>query len=378
MKQSLLLILALFLIGSKTSPQEKTTPQKKETQRLEMEKLQTLSDLLKYKIEQKELENLPETRFRLNIEVNAIDSILKNIPVPKNIEILGETIRVNGKEFSFPRFLTNPPRTERKGIVKFGGDVIIGRDEWVNGDVVIFGGNATVYGTIQGGIIVLGGDIRLTSTSYVQNDVICIGGNTDVENGAQIKGKTSIFNFGKCFHYVPNKSLLSLILLVLRFLRVVLLLLIGLIIYTAFPTQTERIRNRIRENYAKSLIVGCIGLLLLPALFIVLLATILGIPIAVLLLPLATLGGFLLGGIAFALLLGQTVQNRAGLKISSAKAQLVLGIFILELPYLLNKATLFFSPVLSTLFLLTGILIFLIAWIPGFGAVLLTRFGTRP
>jgi hypothetical protein len=47
------------------------------------------------------------------------------------------------------------------------------------------------------------------------------------------------------------------------------------------------------------------------------------------------------------------------------------------LPFL-RKALESIDPTLSSILLIVTILIFLLAWIPGFGAVLLTRFGTVP
>ncbi len=309
---------------------------------------------------------------------NGIDSILKDIPLPKSIEISGEKIKINNSEFFPVQLQHHLKKTERQGIVKFGSDVIIGRNEWVDGDVVVFGGNATIYGTVKGGVVVVKGNVRLASTSHIQNDVVCIWGNTDVDRGSRIEGETTVFNFGKLFHKTSNREIFYGASRIFRFFRVIILFLIALLIYYAFPTHTERIRSRIHNEYPKTLAIGFIGFLLLPAIFVILIATIIGIPVAILFFPIAVIGAFLLGGTAFSLLLGQIIQTKTGLKTTSAPVLLGIGILILELPSLLGKTIFFFTPLFSATLFLTSILIFFAAWIPAFGAVILTRFGTRP
>jgi len=221
------------------------------------------------------------------------------------------------------------------------------------------------------------GDIRLTSTSYVKDDIICIWGKTEIDHGAQIAGRTNVFNFSKIFQDPANNGILSKIMVVFRFSRILLLFIVALIIHAAFPKHTNRIRERLSKEYVKTLVVGSIGIILLPVIFIILLATILGIPVAILFLPLLTIAGFLLGITAFCLMLGQSIRDRSGIKLRSSILLLSLGILAIELPFILGKAAIYLSPSLSILFLFLGFIIFITAWIPGFGAVILTRFGTR-
>ena len=349
MKYHLLFLTAFFMITSTAITQEKDSYQ-----------------------------NTPPHTFHLKIEATGIDSILKDIPLPKSIEISGERIRISNSEFFPLQLQRHLKKTERQRIVKFGSDVIVGRNEGIDGDVVVFGGNATIYGTVKGGVVVVKGNIRLASTSYIQNDVVCIWGHTDVDRGARIGGETTVFNFGKLFHRTPNRKIFYGASRIFRFFRVIILFFLVLLIYYAFPAQTKRICNRLHNEYPKTLATGSIGFLLLPAIFVILLATIIGIPVAILLFPIAIIGAFLMGGTAFSLFLGQTIKTKTGLNTTSPPLLLGIGILILELPSLLSKTIFFFVPLFSTTLILISILIFFAAWIPAFGAVILTRFGTRP
>jgi len=316
------------------------------------------------------------SQVQLNIDVEVLDSILNTIPLPNSIEWNSETFRLDDMKMLATRYLQHQPKTERQEIVQFGSDVIIGRNEWINGDVILFGGDAMVYGTVKGGIVVIKGNVRLASTSYVEDDVFCIWGDAEVDKGARIAGKTNVMNFSKIFEDTDS-GLVPVTVGLLRFLRIIFLFLIALLINKAFPKHTSRIENCIKNDYPKTLIVGFVGIVLLPVIFIVLLATILGIPVAVLFLPLLVIGGFLHGITGFALWMGKFIRSKFNFKITSPAATLGVGILVLEMPSILNKITSLISSMLGIVFLLATIFVFFAAWVPGLGAVILTRFGTR-
>ncbi len=331
-------------------------------------------------INEKRLDNLKESLFRFKIDMGALDTLIENLPIPHDIEISDKAIRIDidTKDSEWDTFTAPSKKKEREDIVKFGGDVIVNSNEQVNGDVVVIGGNTKIMGEVKGGVVVIFGDAQLTATSIVQNDVVCVWGDTQIEDGAQIKGVTTVLQLGKSLNKNIGTHIFSPIFTVFRFLSIILLFAFLLLIYLAFPKPVGIIRDRISTEYAKSLIVGIIGLILLPIIFIILLITILGIPIAILILPLTVVVSFLLGGAGFCLFLGRSVQNYLGLKITSSFLHLVIGMLVLEFLPFLRKALESIDPTLSTILLIVTFSIFLLAWIPGFGAVLLTRFGTVP
>ena len=331
-------------------------------------------------MDKKKLDTLKESLFRFKIDMKALDTLVQNLPIPHDIEISDKAIRIDmdSKKKDWDKFNTPAKKKEREDIVKFGGDVLVTSNEQVNGDVVVIFGSAKIMGEVKGGVVVVFGDVQLTSSSTVKGDVVCVWGDAQIEDGAQIKGGTTVLQLGNTLNKNINAHIFSPILTVFRFIRFILLFAFLLLIYLAFPKPVEIIRDRISTEYAKSLIVGLVGLILLPIGFIILLITILGIPIAILILPLTVVVSFLLGGAGFSLFLGRFVQNYLGLKITSSFLHLVIGMLILECLPFLRKALEAVDPTLSSILLVVTILIFLLAWIPGFGAVLLTRFGTVP
>ncbi len=331
-------------------------------------------------IDAKKLDTLQQSLFRFKIDMKALDTLMQNLPIPHDIEISDKAIRIdmNSKKKDWDTFTAPSKKKEREDIVKFGGDVLVNSNEQVNGDVVVIFGSAKIMGEVDGGVVVVFGDVQLTSSSIVKEDVVCVWGDAQIEDGAQIKGGTTVLQLGNTLNRNINTHIFSPIFTVFRFLRIILLFAFLLLIYLAFPKPVEIIRERISTEYAKSLIVGLIGLILLPIAFIILLITILGIPIAILILPLTVVVSFLLGGAGFSLFLGRSVQNYLGLKITSAFLHLVIGMLVLECIPFLRKALESIDPTLSKILLIVTFLIFLLAWVPGFGAVILTRFGTVP
>jgi hypothetical protein len=64
-----------------------------------------------------------------------------------------------------------------------GGNITIGKDETVH-DVVLFGGNADVYGIVTGDVSVTGGNATIHPGAHVKGDVVGVGGNVNLEDGA--------------------------------------------------------------------------------------------------------------------------------------------------------------------------------------------------
>ena len=257
-----------------------------------------------------DLDQLPEGQFHLKIEMDALDSLLKDLPIPKKIEISGDHVRFDDDPADILNKYKLKHTTERKQVVKFGEDIIIGRNEWVNGDVVVFGGDATIYGMVKGGVIVMNGNIRLTSTSEIDKDIVCLWGNTDIDPGAHVKGETVVFNVGRFSSKLLNGPFMSLAQFAFRLFGIVLLLVIVIIIDIAFPKHITVIRDNFKTNYAKNFLTGFFALFLLPVIFILLIATVLGIPIALLLLPIIVLAAYLFGMTACYLVLGEFLQSR--------------------------------------------------------------------
>ncbi|MCD6117764.1 polymer-forming cytoskeletal protein [bacterium] len=369
--QSLFIILSLFVSAY---AQQDTSAAKRQLKKLR-ENMRLYSDvLIQHKSDNSES---PDPVFQINIKADAIDSMLKYMPKLSKMALQTKGSR-DTLLLYFAHILNNPNRTQRKGIVKFGDDVLVGRNEFVTGDIVVIGGNADIYGEVEGGVIVVSGHIRLASTSLIHKDVVSVFGTTDIDRGAHIMGSTNIFNLGKVLSLPFFKiRKFPFIALIIRLMWFFITLSVITIIFYSFKESIERVHAYFSKYYLKSLVIGVIGIIVLPAVFLILVTTIIGIPVAIFLLPIAVLSAFLVGITACSLSVGKHILPRAGVKTKSAFIILLTGFFAVELPSILMKISSFISPILQTTFFLTVIVVYIIAWIPGFGATIATRFGRK-
>lgn len=74
-------------------------------------------------------------------------------------------------------------------IMRFGSDVTVRARQVVTGDVVSFGGDADIRGTVRGDVVVMGGDVKLREGAIVEGDVVCMGGTLTEHPGSVVKGQ---------------------------------------------------------------------------------------------------------------------------------------------------------------------------------------------
>ena len=75
--------------------------------------------------------------------------------------------------------------------VVHGGDVVVGEGETVH-DVTVFGGSASIAGTATGNVTVVGGSAKLKAGSHVLGSATAMGGSIDVADGAQVDGDVNV------------------------------------------------------------------------------------------------------------------------------------------------------------------------------------------
>jgi hypothetical protein len=66
--------------------------------------------------------------------------------------------------------------------VSFGSDVTVHEGEEITGDLVVFGGDAKVYGKVDGDAVVMGGDLYIAPTGDVDGSTVAFGGSVDNES----------------------------------------------------------------------------------------------------------------------------------------------------------------------------------------------------
>jgi hypothetical protein len=72
-----------------------------------------------------------------------------------------------------------------------GGDLVVAADDTVH-DVTVFGGSVSVYGTATGNVTVLGGSASIKKGAHVLGSATAVGGSIDVADGAQVDGDVGV------------------------------------------------------------------------------------------------------------------------------------------------------------------------------------------
>lgn len=321
-----------------------------------------------------------------------LDSLFQNLPVPE-VSVKMEKMKRLQRFPQSPPFPPPPaPPVERKSIIRLGGDLVIEENEIVQEEVVVCGGDLTLYGIVHGDVVVVGGDAKIEGEiqgdlailggnaeidfpAKIDGDFLCLGGEAKIEEGT-ILGDTRIMNWKGLFSKTPSKRLPSSVMVLSHLALIGFLMLVAGFITLVFPNQTQRVADHLRKNYGKSIVVGITSLLLFPFVFLLLLITIIGIPIA-LFLPLIIGAGLLMGVTAMSLVLGGFIKERFGLRWKSPLLFVLSGMLLLEGILFIGKMASHVFPLFSFWFGLTNVFLVLCTWIAGFGTVVWTRFGTK-
>lgn len=247
-----------------------------------------------------------------------------------------------------------------------GSNLIIEENQFVKKDAVAIGGSLIVssQAKIRGDAISIGGDVTLKTGASIDGDVISIGGNVIREEGVNIDGdvvevlsgakalidgtQSFVERFG-----VFGSFYLAYILLCLFGLAIVFIF--GFFLLLLLPTHLQTISATIVQHPFKSGVWGLGGIVALNLLTGLITGSLLGL----ILIPSANLA------FAIAVLLGCTATSVSiGRKIKSHGNPIqhfTIGVFIF--------ATISLIP-------LAGGLIVLMVNLFGFGAVVLSKFGT--
>lgn len=262
-------------------------------------------------------------------------------------------------------------------LVVMGGTVTLERDSLVRGDVVVMGGSVVCDGEVRGDLVAIGGQVELGDRAVVGGDVQVLGGALKRAQGAVIKGRvrsqedfafqwelplvTTIgprFPSGRLAFFSTSLQILFFI------FRTFMVAALAVLVVMFWP---EPVRRVAEATVSQPLITGGLGLLTLvltPAVLLVLVFTLIGIPVAlvaVLLLAVAILVGWIA--------LGQEVGRRLGEMLRwdlHPAAAAGLGTLLLSLVV----GGIGFIPCI-------GWMAPLVVMMLGLGGVLVTRLGTQ-
>lgn len=281
-----------------------------------------------------------------------------------------------GAELGTDAAAAPPAREVPSGLddrVTFGEDVEVGEGESVRdvvtmggdarvegrafGDVVTMGGDADVAGEVVGDVVTMGGDIRVRDGARVHGGLDAMGGHVEVEPGALVHGRSRTHDEHEASARDADEDGSSIFRWALWH---ALLFLVGLVMLSTMREQLTRLQDELAARPVRSGFGGLFGFVGGLVLCVVLCITLIGIPVAALLGAVFVLA-LLAGWTAVALRIG------AALPIGALKDrpvhQLAAGIVVLFVIGLVPTI----GPLLSTAALLAGL-----------GAVMATKFGSKP
>jgi len=257
-------------------------------------------------------------------------------------------------------------------ITEWGKNIVVDEGENFVSNIVLISGDVTVNGSVDGDIVVVGGDIFVNSTGYVRGDAIAVGGQVKKEEGGKVTG--SAISIGAPFLIFPGGSVYQIIQGILLIIMIISTLFSAVSI-SLFRGPVIRISKNLSAHPIKSFFFGYLVYLGSFLVWLLLLVSVIGIPLALIGQPIVSVILTVFAYSAANLVIGRWIFKQQ----SPVKAFFLGGAITTGLPFLLllvgylsNSLVLF---ILNMLFL--GFLIFII--LPfGLGAASLSRFGFPP
>lgn len=305
--------------------------------------------------------------------------------------------RTGDTEFAIGSSITVDEGEATEDLLVMGGFLKV--EGKVDGDATVIGGSATIEGVVTGDLTAIGGPIRLEDGAYVKGDVTSVGSRVYQDENARVDGDVeqvplnANFDFGnwgdwrrwdRSYEYQVSPwhwwsglgwSLVKLLFLVgLAWLALLIA-----------PGPIDRMERRIEAQPWKTGLVGLLAQVLffpiLIMLTVFLAISIIGIPL-LLILPFALLGLAIvafLGFVAVAGRFGSWVEERFDWRVGSPYWVVLLGLAVIFGLSLIGELLDFgVAPMrfIAGMFMFFGAIVSWAALTIGFGAVVLTRFGT--
>lgn len=269
---------------------------------------------------------------------------------------VGGTININGKVSGNIRAIggriTLSNASIGRNVSVIGGNLNFNNDTRIAGSLSAAGGNLNLFSEVAkeanlaGGDIILGsiingpvnigaGQIGIKKTARIKGDLnYWSGDKAQIENGAIVSGKIQM-------HELPRNNpdtekaarVFAQISLFVKVLGFITYLTLGLLLISFYPKLTQSAVSALNEKPSRSFLIGFLSFFLIPAVFIILLVTVIGIPLAFILMS----GYFLLsvfGIIITSLWFGQKVLKSEN-ENSRLATSLLVGLVIYEIPVFL-------------------------------------------
>jgi hypothetical protein len=340
-----------------------------------------------------------ELRERVGEDADAILRLSYLDPAARRALFEAGADRPSSSEPQAERMPPEGRRMHRAGgdRVRVFGDVRVGEDEEVAGQVVAVLGSVRIEGEVGDQVVAVLGSVHLGPKSVVRGDIVSVGGRVRRAEGSQVHGgvtEVSLADANARLHMTPwfgDVGLLSFFegfgalpgLLASTFRLILLMLLASFALVVARST-VEASAHRLVDDPIKATLVGIAAeVLVVPVLFltaVILAVSLIGIPL-LLLMPFVVLLLIVLALLGFsgtAVAVGQWARRRFGLSTSPGILDVCIGVVLILLPLLVGRVVALggwpASPV-SFLLIATGVGLEFLAWSAGFGAVLTNAFG---
>ena len=253
------------------------------------------------------------------------------------------------------------------------GSVSITDSAKVNGSLVSGSGNLSIFAPIGKGLTIGAGNS--TIGSEVTGDITAGVGQLTFTPNAKVSGNVTYWSdvdaqiqpgaqiLGKIVHNFPPKpdkekaaKAMGTFALAVKVISFISALIIGFLLIKFLPIFTQRTANTISKNALKSLGMGILALILTPIIAVILLVTIVGIPLAFILLVAFAIELYL-AKIFVSLVIGQKILKFLGQKAGNGWS-LVLGLIVF---------------MIVTMVPIIGWIVALIVLLLGLGAIVLQK-----
>ena len=258
----------------------------------------------------------------------------------------------------------------------------------IAGPVATWGGNLEIFGTVDGDVTAIDGDVIVGDSGRVNGDVLAVRGDTRVTgtvSGSVMRLEGNLAAIAVAPVGARVGSTWRPLGVALGTLGMLLMMGFGVLIF-AGPT-LDSVVEVLERRLSRSLLVG-IGaeLALLPGLLLLCVAlavTVLGvllIPFAIVAYALAVAGALTLGFLAVAVIVGGAIARRratTGMTTRAASLRaMMIGVVTLLVLWVIAAAFVW-SPLAAAIVRLIAAAFTWVAVTAGFGAVILSRIGSR-
>jgi hypothetical protein len=194
------------------------------------------------------------------------------------------------------------PSVRGEDRVVHGDDLTIAADETVH-DVNVFGGSVVIHGTATGNVTVLGGSLHVKKGAHVVGSATAMGGSIDVSDGAEVDGDVNVVGGSLDRHKgakiggtvrknddvrvgasssSANRSFLREVSDATT--RAAMLFVFGAVLFALMGNRMNALRIEVASRPMRSFALGLVGGILGIAAILLVGVTIIGIPVAVVML----------------------------------------------------------------------------------------------